>query len=124
MAKYKPLFLLALVIVSVAGGYLLAVKTDIRNAEREMLERISEQSAFIGFWNKTNMPISIKMTSGRGDIRWFSLPRKGGSYASYEPGNALIERILDEKSMYAVEVTLDEGARVEFNVYEDKLVPY
>lgn len=123
MTKSKALIIAALVIIVVVGGYFVITGIQLRQAEFEMLEELRKPKAHLGFWNKSDKQLLIKITYETGDIRWLPLTPGGGSYGSYDIGKVRIERILDEKNLAAISVSFNKGADVQFDVYEDKIVP-
>ncbi len=125
MNKSKILIIVALIIVAVVGGYFVVTGIQLRHAKLQALEdlRNPKPRAHLGFWNKSGKEILIKVTFENGDLRWFPLSPRGGSYGSYDIGKIRIERISGKKSLYAINVTLNDGADAQFNVYEHKIEP-
>jgi len=124
MNSKKPLISLALLITVGVGGYFVVTGIQLRQSELEVQEYFKNNpKARIGLWNKSNKRISLKLTNENGQLRWFHLDPSGGSIASYDIGNVRIERIFSENSLYSVNLELQKGAEINFNVYEDRIEP-
>lgn len=121
--KAKALAIATIVIGVLIGGYFVVTGIQLRQAELELLEEHRKPKAQLGFWNRSGKDVLLKVTFDSGDITWFRLSSPGGSYGSYDPGTIKIERIVGDESIGAINVTLDKGADVTFDVHRTRIAP-
>lgn len=109
--------------ILVIGGWFTYTKYEIRKAELEYLAYSEIPRGTISFWNKAEIPISIKLTMEDGQYRWIPLGAGGGFSGSLEAGNIKIERIYEENILASFDLVLENDGRAEFYVYENSFEP-
>jgi hypothetical protein len=123
--KKISIALISVITLSVLGigGWFTYTKYELRKAELEYMEYSQKPSGMISFWSKAEIPISLKLTMGDGQIRWVPLSSGGGFAGSFDAGNIRIERIYEEEVLASFELALDNDAEADFNVYENSFEP-
>ena len=92
-------------------------------AERELMEHMQKPVANVSFWNQTEMPITVRVTSEDGGVKWVPLSPGGGYSGPVSAGNTLIERVYEDRAVATYQIGLGDDASVAFDVFENRFEP-
>ena len=124
MKKNKILIIIALIIILPIGGYFVVTGIQLRQIEFKMWEELQKPKTGISFWNHDDKPAVIKLTYQNNDeVQWINIHSNGGSYASYDVGEAKLELMLYEKVLHTVNLTLKKGGKADLRIHNNEIKP-